>query len=77
MWSLLREVDREKAMLARSILQVSGMNSDMNFLPLKKAHAYVLTHGINAFFLLLLLFAFICAKSLSRSGVHHMGNNAQ
>lgn len=76
MWSLLREVDREKAMLARSILQVSGMNSDMNFLPLKEAHAYVLTHGMNAFFFLL-LFAFICAKSLSRSGVHHMVNNAQ
>lgn len=29
------------------------MNSDINFLPLKEAQAYVLTHGTNAFLLLL------------------------
>lgn len=65
MWSLLREVDREKAMLARSILQVSGMNSDMNFLPLKEAHAYVLTHGMNAFFVVVVVRFYLCKISVS------------
>lgn len=59
MQPLLRKVDREVAKLIRSILQVSGMNSDINFLPLKEAHAYVLTHGMNAFLLLLLCYCYV------------------
>lgn len=64
--SLLRKVDRGEAVLARSILQASGMNSAINFLPLKEAHACLNPWNECLFLLVVVVICFyLCKISVS------------